>query len=59
MMMSFPVMAVTSNPDRGPANMTKETFPKLFAYAETLKKSESYKRAVDKIVALNGEYTVV
>ncbi|KAJ7188826.1 glutathione S-transferase [Mycena filopes] len=59
MMMSFPVVAVTSNLDRGPANMTKETFPKLFAYAETLKKSESYKRAVDKIVALNGEYTVV
>jgi len=36
-------------------NMNKETFPKLFAYAELLKKSESYHRAVDKIVALEGE----
>ncbi|KAJ7736913.1 glutathione S-transferase-like protein, partial [Mycena metata] len=60
MMLSFPIMVVTSGlGDRGPANMTKETFPKLFAYAETLKKSESYKRAVDKIVALNGEYMII
>jgi len=60
MMMSFPVMVVTSEMgDRGPANMNKETFPKLFAYAEALKTSESYKRAVDKIVALEGEYTII
>ncbi|KAJ7104564.1 glutathione S-transferase-like protein [Mycena crocata] len=58
-MMSFPVMIVTSGEgDRGPL-MTKETHPKLFAYAETLKASESYKRAVDKVVALEGEYTLV
>ncbi|KAJ6593353.1 hypothetical protein B0H19DRAFT_1055941 [Mycena capillaripes] len=37
----------------------QETYPKLFAYAELLKKSESYKRAVDKIVALEGKYTLI
>ncbi|KAJ7496780.1 glutathione S-transferase-like protein [Mycena latifolia] len=59
-MMSFPVLVVTSSlGDRGPSDLTKETHPKLFAYAELLKKSESYKRAVDKIVALEGNYTLV
>ncbi|KAJ6491731.1 glutathione S-transferase-like protein [Mycena vitilis] len=60
MLMSFPVIIVTSGMgDRGPAGMNKETFPKLFAYAEELQKSDSYKRAVDKIVALEGEYTLL
>ncbi|KAF7362353.1 Glutathione S-transferase [Mycena venus] len=58
MMMSFPVMLVTSGWG-SVANMNKETFPKLFAYAELLTKSESYKRAVDKIVAIEGEYKLV
>ncbi|KAJ7772008.1 glutathione S-transferase [Mycena maculata] len=59
MMMSFPILVVTSGTgDRGPADLTKETHPRLFAYAELLKESESYKRAVEKIVALEGEYTL-
>jgi glutathione S-transferase len=59
-MMSFPVMIVTSAMgNRGPANMNKETFPRLFAYAELLQSTESYKRAVDKVVALEGEYIVI
>ncbi|KAJ7807865.1 glutathione S-transferase-like protein [Mycena olivaceomarginata] len=59
-MMSFPVMIVTSAMgNRGPANMNKKTFPRLFAYAELLQSTESYKRAVDKVVALEGEYIVI
>ncbi|KAJ7350663.1 glutathione S-transferase, partial [Mycena albidolilacea] len=58
-MMSFPVMIVTSAMgNRGPANMNRETFPRLFAYAELLQSTESYKRAVDKVVALEGKYIV-
>jgi hypothetical protein len=59
-MMSFPVILVTSGTgDRGPANMNKENFPKLFAYAEALKGLGSYKSAVEKIVALEGEYIII
>jgi glutathione S-transferase len=59
-MMSFPVIIMTSSPgERGPSNLTKETHPRLFAYAELLKQSASYKRAVDKIVTLEGKYSLV
>ncbi|KAJ7099489.1 glutathione S-transferase [Mycena belliarum] len=59
-MMSFPVLVVTSSlGDRGPSGLTKETHPKLFAYAELLKENESYKKAVGKIVALEGKYTLI
>ncbi|KAJ6589988.1 glutathione S-transferase-like protein [Mycena vulgaris] len=59
-MMSFPVILVTGPfSDRGRSTMTKETHPKLFVYAELLKESESYKRAVEKIVALEGEYNLI
>jgi glutathione S-transferase len=49
-MMSFPVMLVTSAWG-GVGNANQEAFPRLFTYAELLKKSESYQTAVDKIVA--------
>ncbi|KAJ7710546.1 glutathione S-transferase [Mycena rosella] len=52
-MMSFPILRP------GPAGLAKETHSKLFAYAELLKGSESYKRAVDKIVKLEGKYTLL
>ncbi|KAJ7270098.1 glutathione S-transferase-like protein [Mycena haematopus] len=58
-MMSFPVLTVTSGGNRGQTGMTKEAFPKLFAYAEVLQASESYKRAVEKVVALEGEYIMI
>jgi len=44
---------------RGPVGLSKETHPKLFAYAELMKKSGSYQRAVDKIVELEGEYKLL
>ncbi|KAJ7935240.1 glutathione S-transferase-like protein [Mycena leptocephala] len=50
-MMSFPVILVTSG--------TGDQFPKLFAYAEALKGLGSYKSAVEKIVALEGEYIII
>jgi glutathione S-transferase len=59
-MMSYPVMVLTGGMgERSPAYLNKEAFPKVFAYAEVLKASESYKRAVDRIVALEGEYKIV
>ncbi|KAF8124865.1 hypothetical protein K438DRAFT_1892667 [Mycena galopus ATCC 62051] len=56
-MMSFPVIVAAS--EMGARGPTKETFPRLIAYVEALKSSESYKRAVEKIVALEGEYTLI
>ncbi|KAJ6485480.1 glutathione S-transferase-like protein [Mycena vitilis] len=59
-MMSFPVMVLTSGMgERGPAYLTKEAFPRLFAYAEVLKAIPSYQKAVDRIVTLEGEYKIV
>ncbi|KAJ6514881.1 hypothetical protein C8R47DRAFT_1190143 [Mycena vitilis] len=55
-MMSFPVMLVMSEMwDRGPANLNESSFPRLFAYSEELKKGEGYKRAAEKIAALEGD----
>ncbi|KAJ7635744.1 glutathione S-transferase-like protein [Mycena polygramma] len=63
-MMSFPVMVLTGGMgERGPVYLTKEAFPRVFnlkfAYAEVLKAIPSYQRAVDRIVALEGEYKIV
>ncbi|KAJ7618195.1 glutathione S-transferase-like protein [Mycena polygramma] len=59
-MMSFPVIVLTGGMgERGPAYLTKEVFPRVFAYAEVLKAIPSYQRAVDRIVALEGEYKIV
>ncbi|KAF7296060.1 Glutathione S-transferase [Mycena kentingensis (nom. inval.)] len=55
-MMSFPVLASTSGNGRAPPGLSKETHPKLFAYGLKLQESESYRRAVAKIVELEGEY---
>ncbi|KAJ7072749.1 hypothetical protein C8F01DRAFT_972469 [Mycena amicta] len=58
MMMSYPVLLATSGSARAPGGLTKETHPRLFAYGEKLQESESYKRAVEKIIELEGEYLV-
>ncbi|KAF8150458.1 glutathione S-transferase [Mycena galopus ATCC 62051] len=58
-MLSFPIMLLTSEGNSAHASVSKMTFPRLFAYAEVLRTSESYKRAVEKIVALEGEYIIV
>ncbi|KAJ6631489.1 glutathione S-transferase [Mycena sp. CBHHK59/15] len=41
---------------KGRSPLAKEEYPKLWAYVELLKESASYKRSVDKIVEVFGEY---
>ncbi|KAI9807047.1 MAG: hypothetical protein M1825_005764 [Sarcosagium campestre] len=50
-MMSFPLIAA-----RGRAGLTKEAYPKLSAYIERLEQRDAYKRAVQKIVDIDGYY---
>ncbi|KAJ7125229.1 glutathione S-transferase [Mycena epipterygia] len=41
------------------AALTKEAYPRLWAYTELLKQSKGYDRAVERIVELEGEYVVL
>ncbi|KAJ7110787.1 glutathione S-transferase-like protein [Mycena crocata] len=58
-MMSFPVIVFASGVLECEVPFTKTSHPRLFEYAELLQESTSYKRAVDNIVALEGEYTLI
>ncbi|KAJ7287077.1 glutathione S-transferase [Mycena rebaudengoi] len=51
-LMSYPLIAA---PSFG-APLSKEGYPKLWAYTELLKESEGFKRAVKKIIEVDGEY---
>jgi glutathione S-transferase len=55
-MMGYPILVVTS--DHGPATVNRERFPHMFAYAAALQATESYNKAVKKVVALEGEYVL-
>ncbi|KAF7297954.1 Glutathione S-transferase [Mycena chlorophos] len=55
-MMSFPVLLAAQGHLKAAGDITKESHPHIFAYAAKLEESESYKRAVKKIVELEGEY---
>ena len=50
-LMSFPLIA-----GKGRSGFTQENFPKLWAYVEKLERSDGYKRAVQKIIEVEGEY---
>jgi len=50
-LMSFPITA-----SKAGGNFTKEKYPKLWAYAEKLENEEGYKKAVQKIVEVEGKY---
>lgn len=50
-MMSFPLRAA-----KGRSTFSKERHPKLWAYVERLEAMEGYKRAVQKIVDVEGRY---
>ncbi|MCJ1379779.1 hypothetical protein MMC17_002882 [Xylographa soralifera] len=50
-LMSFPLGAA-----RGRAGVTKEKYPLLWGYVERLEAGESYKRAVQKIIDIEGSY---
>ena len=49
--MSFPLGAA-----RGRAGVTKERYPLIWGYIERLEASDSFKRAVQKIVDIEGSY---
>lgn len=50
-MMSFPLGAV-----RGKHGFTKEKYPKLWEYVDRLQAMDGYKRAVQKIIDVDGKY---
>lgn len=49
--MNFPLDAAKSR-----AGLTKQKYPNLYAYIDRLESSESYKRAVQKIIDIEGSY---
>lgn len=53
-MMSFPLIAGQEQ-----TGLTKEKYPKLAAYIEMLQQEPGYKRAVEKIVQIEGKYEVM
>jgi len=53
-MLSFPLIA------GGPsAGLTKDKYPKLAAYVERLQQEPGYKKAVEKIIEIEGKYEVM
>lgn len=50
-LMSFPLGAA-----RGRSTFSEEKYPKLWAYVLKLESLEGYKRAVDKIIEVEGSY---
>ena len=50
-LMSFPLSAA-----KGRAGFSEEKHPKLWAYVDKLEATEGYKRAVQKIVEVEGSY---
>ncbi|KAJ8065261.1 hypothetical protein OCU04_005959 [Sclerotinia nivalis] len=53
-LMSFPLVAAKQR-----AGLTKEKYPELFAYVERLENEDGYKRAVEKIVEIEGEFQAI
>lgn len=49
--MSFPLIA-----GKGRSGFTQAKFPKLWAYVEKLESNDGYKRAIQKITEVEGEY---
>jgi len=43
---------------RGTVGLTKEDYPKLHAYVDRLEAEPGYKRAVEKIIELDGKFEV-
>lgn len=50
-LLSFPLIAA-----RGRAGLTKEKYPKLWAYVDRLENEAGYKKAVEKIVEIDGKF---
>ncbi|KAJ7655363.1 glutathione S-transferase [Mycena rosella] len=56
-LMSFPLIVAQQPIAEGALN--KDAYPRLWAYTELLKESKGYKKAVERIVELEGEYIVL
>ncbi|KAF7350998.1 hypothetical protein MSAN_01662000 [Mycena sanguinolenta] len=54
-LMSWPLLIAQIQQD-GHSPLNKKEYPRLWAYTELLKESPGNKRAVDKIVEIEGEY---
>ena len=50
-MLSFPLQAGQSR-----TGFTKEDYPKVWEYLDRLQEREAYKRAVQKIIDVEGEF---
>ena len=50
-MLSFPLVNA-----RGQAGFTKEKYPKLWAWTERLEAKEAYKKAIQKVIDIEGSY---
>lgn len=51
-LMSFPLEAA-----KGRAGLKQAKYPKLWAYVERLQEREAYKRAVQKVIEVEGSYS--
>jgi len=51
--MSYPCIA-----GKGRVGLTHEKYPKLFEYAGRLENEPGYKKAVDKIIEIEGKFEV-
>ncbi|KAJ7655697.1 hypothetical protein DFH06DRAFT_1200748 [Mycena polygramma] len=54
-MMSYPLQ-ISQIPQDGHRPLNQKAYPRLWAYTELLKESAGSKRAVEKIIAIEGEY---
>ena len=54
LLLSFPVDASSTQPSL--TTLTKEKYPRLFDYVASMKTREAYKRAVQKIIDIDGSY---
>lgn len=50
-LLSFPLIA-----GRGRAGLTKVKYPKLYDYIDRLREEQGYKKAAEKIIALEGSF---
>lgn len=62
MIMSYPLLAGKTGFDsmgQFAKGTAKESFPKVYAYMDRLEAQEGWKRAVQKTVELDGEFSLV
>ena len=50
-LLSFPLIAA-----KGRAGLTEEKYPRLWKYTERLEATPSYKRAIQKVIDVDGTY---